>query len=81
MPEFLFSELLPVGVDSTEYRLLTADGVSTFEVGGRAFLTVAPAALTQLAFTAMHDIAHYLRPAHLQQLRNILDDAEASPNV
>jgi len=80
MPEFLFSELLPVGVDSTEYRLLTADGVSTFEVGGRAFLTVAPAALTQLAFTAMHDIAHYLRPAHLQQLRNILDDAEASPN-
>jgi len=80
MPEFLFSELLPVGADPTEYRLLTADGVSTFEAGGRAFLTVAPEALTQLAFTAMHDIAHYLRPAHLQQLRNILDDPEASAN-
>ena len=80
MPEFLFSELLPVGADPTEYRLLTADGVSTFEADGRTFLTVAPEALTQLAFTAMHDIAHYLRPAHLQQLRNILDDPEASPN-
>ena len=28
----------------------------------------------------MHDIAHYLRPAHLAQLRRILDDPEASAN-
>jgi fumarate hydratase class I len=41
---------------------------------------VAPSALRLLADTAMHDIAHYLRPAHLAQVRLILDDEEASPN-
>ena len=80
MPEFLFSELLPSSPDDTAYRLVTTDGVETVEAAGRTFLRVAPAALTTLAFEAMHDIAHYLRPAHLQQLRTILDDPEASPN-
>ena len=28
----------------------------------------------------MHDIAHLLRPGHLQQLSNILKDPEASQN-
>ncbi len=80
MPEFLFSELLPTAPDDTTYRLVTTDGVETFEAAGRRFLRVHPDALTRLAYEAMHDIAHYLRPAHLQQLRNILDDPEASPN-
>jgi fumarate hydratase class I len=80
MPEFAYSDLLPLGPDDTEYRLLTADGVSTFEAGGRRFLQVEPAALTMLTGEAMHDIAHFLRPAHLRQLRSILDDPEASPN-
>jgi fumarate hydratase, class I len=80
MPEFVFSELLPLGPDDTEYRLVTAHGVRRIDAAGRAMLTVAPDALTRLAFEAMHDIAHYLRPAHLAQLRRILDDPEASPN-
>ncbi len=80
MPEFRFSELLPTGPDETTYRLVTTDGVAVVEAAGRRFLEVAPPALTRLAYEAMHDIAHYLRPAHLQQLRNILDDPEASPN-
>jgi fumarate hydratase class I len=80
MADFLFSELLPTGPDDTEYRLLTTDGVSTTEAAGRTFLRVAPDALTRLAYEAMHDIAHFLRPAHLRQLRSILDDPEASPN-
>jgi fumarate hydratase, class I len=80
MADFLFSELLPTGPDETEYRLLTTDGVSTVEAAGRTFLEVAPDALTRLAYEAMHDIAHFLRPAHLRQLRSILDDPEASPN-
>ena len=80
MPEFLFSELLPIGPDETTYRLVTTDGVGVIDAAGRRFLEVAPPALTRLAYEAMHDIAHYLRPAHLQQLRNILDDPEASPN-
>lgn len=74
------SDLLPLGVDSTPYRLLTRDHVkaSTFE--GRPVLRVAPAALELLAFEAMKDIAHYFRPGHLAQLRKILDDPEATPN-
>ena len=80
MPEFAYTDLLPLGADDTEYRLLTGDGVSTFDVGGRRFLQVEPEALRLLTETAMHDISHLLRPAHLAQLRKILDDPEASPN-
>ncbi|HEY0487444.1 MAG TPA: fumarate hydratase, partial [Mycobacteriales bacterium] len=80
MPEFAYSDLLPLGADETPYRLLTTEGIGTVEAGGRTFLTVEPEALRLLTETAMHDIAHYLRPGHLRQLRNILDDPEASPN-
>ena len=79
-PEFRYSDLLPTGQDDTPYRLLTTEGVSTFEVDGRTFLKVAPEALQLLTAEAMHDIAHYLRPAHLAQLRKIIDDPEASGN-
>ncbi|WP_329135970.1 fumarate hydratase [Streptomyces sp. NBC_01476] len=80
MPEFAYTDLLPLGEDPTPYRLLTADGVSTFEADGRTFLKVEPEALRLLAAEAMHDISHYLRPTHLAQLRRILDDPQASPN-
>ncbi|MEU7183877.1 MULTISPECIES: fumarate hydratase [Streptomyces] len=77
---FAYTDLLPVGQDNTPYRLVTSEGVSTFEADGRTFLKVEPAALRKLAAEAMHDISHYLRPAHLAQLRKILDDPEASAN-
>ncbi|MGO8960097.1 MAG: fumarate hydratase [Streptosporangiaceae bacterium] len=80
MPEFSYTDMLPTGPDQTQYRLLTADGVSTQRAFGRDFLQVAPEVLTQLTAAAMHDIAHLLRPAHLAQLRAILDDLEASAN-
>jgi fumarate hydratase, class I len=80
MPEFSYTDMLPTGADDTEYRLLTSDGISVHEAFGREFLQVEPEVLTQLTATAMHDIAHLLRPAHLRQLRSILDDPEASPN-
>jgi len=80
MPEFAYSDLLPLGEDKTPYRLVTSEGVSTFEADGRTFLKVEPEALRKLAAEAMHDISHYLRPDHLAQLRRILDDPEASPN-
>jgi fumarate hydratase class I len=79
-PEFRYSDLLPTGSDETPYRLLTSEGVSTVEVDGRTFLKVDPEALRLLTAEAMHDIAHYLRPAHLAQLRKIIDDPEASGN-
>ncbi|MCW2542837.1 MAG: hydro-lyase, Fe-S type, tartrate/fumarate subfamily, beta subunit, partial [Frankiales bacterium] len=80
MPEFAYTDLLPTGADDTPYRLLTASGVEVVEAAGRTFLQVAPEALTLLAKTAIRDISHLLRPAHLAQLRRILDDPEASPN-
>ncbi|MFF0543908.1 fumarate hydratase [Nocardia thailandica] len=79
-PEFRYSDLLPIGADDTPYRLLTTEGVSTFEANGRTFLQVEPEALRLLTETAIHDISHYLRPAHLAQLRKIIDDPEASGN-
>ena len=82
MPDFAYADLLPLGSDdTTPYRLLTTDGVRVLPgPDGRDFLRVDPAALTLLAETAMHDIAHYLRPGHLAQLRTILDDPAASSN-
>ena len=79
-PEFLYSDLLPIGADETPYRLITTEGVSTFEAGGQKFLKVEPEAIRKLTAEAMHDISHYLRPAHLAQLRKIIDDPEASGN-
>src|SRR3954447_9163779 len=80
MPEFAYTDLLPMGEDTTPYRLVTSEGVSTFEADGRTFLKVEPEALRKLAEEAIHDIQHYLRPAHLAQLRRIIDDPEASGN-
>lgn len=80
MPEFIYEDLLPVGADKTEYRLLSKEGVSTFEADGRTFLKVAPEAIKNLTEVAIHDISHYLRSEHLQQLANILKDPESSPN-
>src|SRR6478752_524119 len=80
MPEFAYTDLLPTGPDTTNYRLVTSEGVSTVEAAGRTFLKVEPEALSKLAAEAIHDIQHYLRPAHLAQLRKIIDDPEASSN-
>ncbi len=80
MPEFSYTDMLPTGADDTEYRLLTSDGISVASALGREFLQLEPEVLSQLTAAAMHDIAHLLRPAHLRQLRSILDDPEASGN-
>ncbi|MFA6299829.1 MAG: fumarate hydratase, partial [Nocardioides sp.] len=83
-PEFRYSDLLPIGPETygadTPWRLVTTEGVSTFEADGQTFLRVAPEAIQRLTAEAMHDISHYLRPAHLAQLRRIIDDPEASGN-
>jgi fumarate hydratase class I len=80
MADFVYQELLPLGPDETPYRQLSAEGVRTFTADGASFVRVDPAALTLLTQQAMHDIAHFLRPGHLAQLRRILDDADASDN-
>jgi fumarate hydratase class I len=78
--EFAYTELLPLGPDETTYRLVSSDGIGKFTAGGHRFLTVEPQVLTRLTALAMHEIAHYLRPGHLGQLRRIVEDPEASAN-
>ena len=80
MSDFQHQPLLPLGDAETPYRLLTRDGVSTFEARGETFLAVETDVLAALAREALGDISHLLRPAHLAQLRAILDDPEASEN-
>jgi fumarate hydratase class I len=80
MPEFSFSEIFPLGPDTTEYRLIGTAGVSEVTTPLGTFLKVEPEAITLLTQTAMRDIAHLLRTDHLKQLKKILDDPEASAN-
>jgi len=80
MADFAFTEILPLGPDTTEYRLVSTEGVSQVETPLGTFLKVEPEAITLLTQTAMRDIAHLLRSSHLQQLANILQDPEASAN-
>ncbi|MSX69795.1 MAG: fumarate hydratase, partial [Actinobacteria bacterium] len=79
-PEFTYEDLLPIGPDTTQYRKISSDGVSTFTAEGMEFLKVSPEAIANLTEVAIHDISHYLRSEHLQQLQNILKDPESSPN-
>lgn len=80
MSDFDYTDQLPLGNDSTQYRLLTTEGVSVERLGDLEFLRVESSALTALTFAAMRDISHLLRSDHLAQLKKILDDPEASPN-
>ena len=71
-PNFSYSDLLPIGPDTTKYRLVSKEGVSVIKLGDKEFLQVTPEALTLLTETAIHDISLYLRYEHLEQLAKIL---------
>ncbi|WP_193441229.1 fumarate hydratase [Actinosynnema sp. ALI-1.44] len=78
---FQYTDVLPLAPDTTtEYRLVTSEGVRVVEAAGRKFLEIDPDVLTLLAKEAIKDIQHLLRPSHLAQLRAIVDDPEASGN-
>ena len=78
--DFHYAPMFPLGPDSTPFRKLEVEGVSSFVCDGRNVLKVSAAALSELAFQAFRDVSHLLRPAHLASLRAILDDPEASAN-
>jgi fumarate hydratase class I len=80
MSSYVHHEMFPLGPDETEYRNLSSGHVVAEKLGNRDVLTVAPEALTQLSAQAFIDMAHFLRPGHLAQLRAILEDKEASDN-
>ncbi len=78
--DFHYQKLLPLGPDTTTYRLLTNEHVSTFTAGGQTMLRVEREGLELLAREALKDISFFLRPSHLAMLAKILDDPEASDN-
>lgn len=80
MTEFQYQEMFPLGDDPTPYRRISPDFVGSLKFEGRDILKVDPAGLTLLAQEAFRDVAHLLRPGHLRQLQNILEDTESSAN-
>jgi fumarate hydratase class I len=80
MTNFKYQKPFPISKDSTPYRLLSKDYVSTFEIDGRKILKIDPKGLELLAKEAFADVSFYLRPAHLKKLNHILTDPEASNN-
>lgn len=79
-PPFFYQELLPLGADDTEYRLLSKEGISTANFEGREILKIVPETLAYLAREAFHDTNFFLRTRHLEQVAAILQDPEASNN-
>lgn len=80
MSDFQYTELLPVSPSQTPYRLVSKEGFDVIELGNRTFLKIQPETLSMITEVALRDIQHLLRPGHLQQIANILDDPEASAN-
>jgi fumarate hydratase class I len=80
MSSFNYTEILPIAQYDPEYRLITNEGISTTTVGDRTFLNIDDSVLEKVAYEAIHDISHYLRTGHLEQLKKIIDDPTASPN-
>ena len=72
--------LFPLGPDSTNWRKISDQHVAVETFRGQDVLTVETEALRLLSEAAFADINHLLRPGHLQQLSNILEDPEATEN-
>jgi fumarate hydratase class I len=80
MADFKYQDMFPLTEDTTEYRLLSEDHVSTAPFDGAEVLKVSAEGLTFLAEQAFRDVAHLLRSSHLESLAAILDDPESSAN-
>ncbi|KZB69783.1 MULTISPECIES: fumarate hydratase [Thalassospira] len=80
MSDFVYKPMFDQGKDTTPYRKIGDEGVSTVDVNGETYLKVEPEAIEKLTLQAFFDCSHLLRPGHLEQLRKILDDEEATPN-
>jgi len=80
MSEDNYFPMVPSFEDTTKYRLLTTDYVETIEVEGREILKIDPEGIALLTAQGFSDTSHLLRTEHLEQVRKILDDPEASDN-
>ncbi|WP_300665641.1 fumarate hydratase [Fluviicola sp.] len=80
MADFFYQEPYPILKDTTEYRKISSNYVSVEKVGNREVLNIDPKGLELLAQEALGDVSFYLRTSHLEKLRAILDDPEATDN-
>ncbi len=80
MSDYTYTPILQHGNDNTPYRLVTTDGIRVETFNGKDVLVVEPEVLERLAYEAFADVAFHLRPTHLRQVAQILDDPEASEN-
>ncbi|MDX2415284.1 MAG: fumarate hydratase, partial [Bacteroidales bacterium] len=80
MADFIYEHPYQTGKDETKYRLISKDYVSVSEIDGRKILKVEPEGLELIAKEAIADVSFLLRPAHLQKLKTILEDPEATDN-
>ena len=77
---FHYQDPFPLGKDTTEYYLLTKEGISQTTFEGKEILKVSPEILTKVAKACFHDCSFMLRTEHLKMVANILTDPEASEN-
>ena len=80
MNNFKYTPILPLGKDKTKYKKITEDFVKIKNIDGKIFTLLDLKGLTFLTERAFSDVSHLLRSEHLSQLKNILDDSEASSN-
>lgn len=78
--DFIYQDAYPILKDDTQYRKITSDYVKIEKLGEREILVVDPKGLELLAETAMTDVSFMLRTSHLEKLRQIIDDPEATDN-
>ena len=78
--DFIYQEPFPILKDDTQYKKITSDYVKVEKLGEREILNVDPKGLELLSQVAMNDVSFMLRTSHLQKLKNILDDPEATDN-
>ncbi|ASE63107.1 fumarate hydratase [Chryseobacterium indologenes] len=78
--DFRYQDPYPIQKDDTVYKKLTSDYVKVEKLGDREILTVDPKGLELLAEEAMADVSFMLRSSHLESLRRIIDDPEATDN-
>lgn len=80
MADFIYEKPFQISEDKTQYRLITSDHVKVVEADGRSILKVDPEALELLAREAVNDVSFFMRSSHLEKLKKILDDPEATDN-
>ena len=80
MAEFIYEKPFQIRKDVTEYRLITRDHVKLAQANGRTILEVDPQGLELLAREAVNDVSFFMRSSHLEKLKKILDDPEATDN-